>query len=62
MGVGAFMPPIGIGFFVSAAAANSSFDSAARVMLPYLAVLVAAVVLVALVPQITLALPNLLGR
>ncbi len=62
MGVGAFMPPIGIGFFVSAAVAESRFDSAARAMLPYLATLVAAVVLVALVPQITLALPNLVGR
>ena len=62
MGVGAFMPPIGIGFFVSAAVAESRFDGAARAMLPYLVTLIAAVVLVAMVPQITLALPNLLGR
>lgn len=61
MGIGAFMPPIGIGFFVAAAVAESRFEGAARAMLPYLLVLVLAVLLIAFVPQITLVLPHALG-
>ena len=62
MGIGAFMPPIGIGFYVAASVAGSSLESAARAMLPYLIVLVLAVILIAFVPQITLAVPQMLGR
>ncbi len=61
MGVGAFIPPIGVGFYVSAAVAGSDIESAARAMLPYAVVLVLAVLLIAFVPQITLVLPHLLG-
>ncbi len=61
MGVGAFIPPIGVGFYVSAAVAGSDIESAARTMLPYAVVLVLAVLLIAFVPQITLVLPHLLG-
>jgi tripartite ATP-independent transporter DctM subunit len=62
MGIGAFMPPIGIGFYVAAAVAGGSLEGSARAMLPYLAVLIIAVALVALVPQITLIVPRLLGQ
>ncbi|MCA6108445.1 TRAP transporter large permease [Bradyrhizobium cenepequi] len=62
MGIGAFMPPIGIGFYVAVAVAGGSLEGSARAMLPYLVVLVAAVVLVAFVPQITLIAPRLLGQ
>ena len=61
MGVGAFIPPIGVGFYVSAAVAGSDIESAARTMIPYAIVLVLAVLLIAFVPEITLALPHLLG-
>ena len=61
MGVGAFIPPIGVGFYVSAAVAGSDLESAARAMIPYALVLVAAVLLIAFFPAITLALPHLLG-
>lgn len=60
MGVGAFIPPIGVGFYVSAAVAGSDIESAARTMLPYAVVLVLAVLLIAFVPGITLLLPRLL--
>ena len=60
MGVGAFMPPVGIGFYVSAAVAHAKVETAARAMLPYLAVLVASIVLVAFVPWITEVGPNLM--
>lgn len=61
MGVGAFIPPIGVGFYVSAAVAGSDIESAARAMIPYAVVLVLAVLLIAFIPEITLVLPRLLG-
>jgi tripartite ATP-independent transporter DctM subunit len=60
MGVGAFMPPVGIGFYVAAAVAHSRVEAAARSMVPYLVVLVASIVLIAFVPWITDAGPMLL--
>jgi tripartite ATP-independent transporter DctM subunit len=60
MGVGAFIPPIGVGFYVSAAVAGADIESAARTMIPYAVVLVLAVMLIAFVPEITLILPRLL--
>ena len=60
MGVGAFIPPIGVGFYVSAAVAGADIESAARTMIPYTVVLVLAVLLIAFVPEITLVLPRLL--
>jgi len=60
MGVGAFIPPIGVGFYVSAAVAGSDIERAARTMVPYAIVLVLAVLLIAFVPEITLLLPRLL--
>jgi tripartite ATP-independent transporter DctM subunit len=60
MGVGAFIPPIGVGFYVSAAVAGADIESAARTMIPYAVVLVLAVLLIAFVPDITLILPRLL--
>lgn len=63
MGVGAFMPPVGIGFYVAAAVAGSKVEPAARTMLPFLVVLVAAVVLIAFVPAVSLVVPHMLeGR
>jgi tripartite ATP-independent transporter DctM subunit len=61
MGVGAFVPPIGVGFYVSAAVAGASIEDAARTMIPYVIVLILAVLLIAFVPWITLAVPHLLG-
>ena len=48
--------------YLVASVAGSSLESAARAMLPYLIVLVLAVILIAFVPQITLAVPQMLGR
>jgi TRAP-type C4-dicarboxylate transport system permease large subunit len=62
MGIGAFMPPIGIGFYVAVSVAGSNLESSARVMLPYLVVLVLSVLLIAFVPEITLVLPRLLSH
>ena len=61
MGVGAFMPPVGIGFYVAAAVAGSKVEAAAKTMVPFIVVLVLAVVLIAFVPGIALIVPHLLG-
>jgi tripartite ATP-independent transporter DctM subunit len=60
MGIGAFMPPIGIGFYVAVSVAGANLEGAARAMLPFLIVLILAVLLIAFVPSITLFLPRLL--
>ncbi len=61
MGVGAFMPPVGIGFYVACAVVEGRVEVAARAMVPYLIVLLLAIVLIAFVPWITLSVPRLLG-
>ena len=61
MGVGAFMPPVGIGFYVASAVAGSSVEAAARRMVPFLVVLVLAIGIIAFVPEITLVVPRLLA-
>jgi tripartite ATP-independent transporter DctM subunit len=63
MGVGIFIPPIGIGFYVSCTVSESRLEATSRAMLPYLAVLILGVLVVAFVPEVTLAVPHLLrGR
>ena len=61
MGLGVFIPPAGVGFFVCCAVMRSDVGPAARAMLPYLAVLIAGLLLVAFVPWFTLVLPRLAG-
>jgi tripartite ATP-independent transporter DctM subunit len=58
IGVGVFIPPIGIGFYVSASVAGSDLESAAWTMVPYAVILVLAVLLIAFVPAITLGVPR----
>jgi tripartite ATP-independent transporter DctM subunit len=61
MGIGIFIPPIGICFYVSCAVMECEVEAAAKTMLPYLAVLLAGVLAVAFVPWFTHAVPNLVG-
>jgi tripartite ATP-independent transporter DctM subunit len=60
MGVGIFIPPIGIGFYVSCTVSESRLEPTSRAMLPYLAVLIIGVLVVAFVPWFTSAVPRLL--
>jgi len=60
MGVGIFIPPIGIGFYVSCTVSESRLEDTTRAMLPYFAVLILGVLVVAFVPWFTLAVPHLL--
>ncbi|MDT7950978.1 MAG: TRAP transporter large permease subunit [Acetobacteraceae bacterium] len=61
MGVGAFMPPVGIGFYVASSVAGSSVEAAARQMVPFLVVLVLAIAIIASLPGISLIVPHLLN-
>jgi tripartite ATP-independent transporter DctM subunit len=61
MGIGAFLPPVGVGFYVAASVVGSDIEGAARAMMPYALMLVVAVLLIAFLPQITLVLPHLVG-
>jgi hypothetical protein len=65
MGVGAILPPAGVGFYVACAIIGTDIETASSAMLPYLAVLVIALLIVAFVPWFTVFLPgalNLGGR
>ncbi len=61
MGIGIFIPPIGICFYISCAVAEADVEATAKTMLPYLAVLIAGVLAVAFVPWFTHIVPSLLG-
>jgi tripartite ATP-independent transporter DctM subunit len=61
MGLGAFAPPIGVGMFVTCSICDTTMENASRHMMPYLAVLVAGLLLVALVPWFSLTVPRALG-
>ncbi|MBV8600398.1 MAG: TRAP transporter large permease subunit, partial [Candidatus Eremiobacteraeota bacterium] len=61
MGVGAFMPPAGVGFYVCCAIQRTSVEEAARAMIPYLVVLVVGLLIVTFVPWFTLSLPHAFG-
>jgi tripartite ATP-independent transporter DctM subunit len=60
MGIGIFIPPIGIGFYVSCAVSDSRLEATSKAMLPYLLVLIIGVLVVAFVPWVTLVVPHLL--
>ncbi|WP_249336112.1 TRAP transporter large permease subunit [Sinomonas gamaensis] len=61
MGIGSFAPPAGIGFYVAAATGRESVERSTRHFLPYLCVLFAGVLLLALVPWFTTVLPTMMG-
>ena len=61
MGIGAFLPPVGVGFYVACAIMRTDIERAARAMVPYLAVLLIGLLIVAFVPWFTLSLPAAFG-
>ena len=60
-GIGAFLPSAGVGFYVACAIMGTDIETAARAMLPYLVVLIIALLIVAFVPWFTVFLPRALG-
>jgi len=60
IGVGIFIPPLGVGYLIACGIGRIRASDAIRPMLPYVAVLVLGLMIIALVPGITLVLPRLL--
>lgn len=61
MGIGAFLPPLGVGFYIACSVARAPMDSASRIMVPYTVMLLIGILVVAFVPWLTLVLPHALG-
>jgi tripartite ATP-independent transporter DctM subunit len=61
MGVGAFLPPLGVGFYIACAIARAPMGPSTRAMVPYVAVLLAGLLIVTFVPWFTLAVPRAIG-
>jgi C4-dicarboxylate transporter DctM subunit len=59
VGIGLFLPPIGVGLFIACGIADLSVDRATPAMMPFVAVLSVGLAVVVLVPWITLVLPRL---
>jgi tripartite ATP-independent transporter DctM subunit len=61
MGVGAFAPPIGVGFYIACAIGGAAPRQAMRRMLPYFVILVLGLLLIDLLPGLTLVVPAAVG-
>jgi C4-dicarboxylate transporter, DctM subunit len=61
MGIGAFLPPLGVGFYIACAVTRAPGDRASVIMVPYVLVLLVGLLLVTFIPWFTLAVPHLLG-
>lgn len=62
MGVGLFLPPIGIGVLIGCSIGKISISAVAKPLFPYLAINFATVLLITNWPWLTLVIPNLLFR
>jgi tripartite ATP-independent transporter DctM subunit len=60
LGLGLFIPPFGVGFFIACALGRTSVETAARAYVPYVVALLLGLLLVAFVPWITLIVPRLM--
>lgn len=58
MGIGTFIPPFGICYFVTCSVMDTSVERVTPRFLPYLAVLLVGLVVIALFPAVSLALPH----
>jgi tripartite ATP-independent transporter DctM subunit len=61
MGLGLFSPPFGVGLYTACAVGQVPIEKVARPIVKYLAVLGVGLLVIAFVPWVSLALPNLLG-
>lgn len=61
MGLGLFSPPFGVGLYTACAVGQVPIEKVAKPIVKYLAVLSVSLLLVAFVPWVSLALPQLLG-
>jgi TRAP-type C4-dicarboxylate transport system permease large subunit len=59
-GIGLFLPPIGVGFFIACGIARVSADRATGAMMPYILMMCLGLLVVVFVPWVTLIVPALL--
>jgi len=59
MGMGTFLPPVGIGTYVTCSVMHTGMGALSRKLWPYLVVLFVALLFVAFIPSVTLTLPSL---
>jgi len=59
VGIGLFLPPVGVGLFIACGIAGVSVDRATRAVLPFIAVLCAGLVIIIVAPWFTLVLPRI---
>ncbi len=62
LGIGLVTPPVGSVLFVGSAIGKISIEKAAKGMLPFYAVMIIVLLLVAYIPEFSLFLPNLFGQ
>jgi C4-dicarboxylate transporter DctM subunit len=60
VGIGLFLPPVGVGLFIACGIADVTVDRATGTILPFLAVLCVGLVVIIAAPWFTLVLPRLL--
>jgi TRAP-type C4-dicarboxylate transport system permease large subunit len=61
MGIGLFAPPLGLGLYTSCAVGGVPNEQTARPIAKYLALMLACLLILALVQEMTLAVPRALG-
>jgi C4-dicarboxylate transporter DctM subunit len=59
VGIGLFLPPVGVGLFIACGIAGISVDRATRAVLPFIAVLCVGLLIIMVVPWFTLVLPRI---
>jgi C4-dicarboxylate transporter DctM subunit len=59
--IGHITPPVGLCLFVGMAISGLPMDKLVKPLLPFLAAIVATLLLVAFIPELALAIPRLLG-
>lgn len=61
LGVGLFLPPFGVGFFIACGLGQVNVEAAARDYVPYLMILLFGLLIVAFVPWLSLIVPRLMN-
>jgi tripartite ATP-independent transporter DctM subunit len=61
LGIGLFLPPFGVDFFIACGLGQVNVEAATRTYLPYFCMLIAGILIVAFVPWLSLVIPRLMN-
>jgi tripartite ATP-independent transporter DctM subunit len=61
LGIGMFIPPTGVGLIIACSVADCSIEAASRALVPLMGALIAGLVVLIFIPEITLIVPRALG-